>query len=89
MTVTVQLPRQVEDALRSVHRDIEAHSRESLLVAFYRQRLLTHHQLAEALGLDRFETDAVLNKHHVTDDLPSLDELRQQMELSRTLQSGR
>jgi len=36
--------------------DQSASSREAALVELYRQAKITHHQLATALGLERFET---------------------------------
>ncbi len=33
---------------------------EAYLVDLYRQERITHHQLAEALGLTRYETDGIL-----------------------------
>jgi len=43
------------------------------LVDLYRQHKITHRQLGEALGLDRFDTDVLLKHHGVELEL-SLDE---------------
>ena len=48
-----------------------------MFVEFYRQAKLTRHQLSQALGLGRLETDAILKKHNVTEDLPSPEELEE------------
>jgi hypothetical protein len=71
MTVTFQLPPEIEEALRSQFADIDQAAKEALLVELYRQDKLTHNELALALVLDRFEVDALLRKHHVTEDLPT------------------
>jgi hypothetical protein len=45
------------------------------LVELYCQDRITHHQLAEALGLSRFETDGFLKRHKISPG-PTLEELR-------------
>lgn len=52
--------------------------REAFLVNLYREDHLTHHQLSEALGLSRLETDGVLKRHRVSSG-PTLDELRDEI----------
>ena len=43
-----------------------------MLIELYRQEKLTPRQLGRSLlGLDRFETEVVLRKHHVTEDFPT------------------
>ena len=43
----------------------------------YRQDLITHHQLAQALGMSRYETDGVLKRHQVS-MLVTAEEMRAQ-----------
>ncbi len=74
MAVTVQLPPDVEQKLRAQNPDLESEAKEAVLVELYRQDKLTHHELCQTLDLDRFETDAVLKKHNVTEDLPTEEE---------------
>ena len=74
MAVTIQLPADIEQGLRRELGDLDREAKEAMLVELYRQDKLTHRQLAEAFGLDRFETDALLKKHNVTEDLPTLEE---------------
>ena len=74
MAVTIQLPTEIESDLRRELGDLDQAAKEAMLVELYRQDKLTHYQLSLALGLDRFETEAVLKKHNVTEDLPSDDE---------------
>lgn len=40
-------------------------TKESLLVELYRQHKLTLHQVGKALGLSRYQVDAVLKRHGV------------------------
>jgi hypothetical protein len=66
--------------LRQQLSDLDQAAKEACLVEFYRQRQLTHAQLASALGLDRYSTDGVLKRHGVSYDV-SLDELARQVEV--------
>lgn len=74
MTVSFQLPADLERELRGEFRDLEGEAKEALLVSLYRQGKLSHLALSKALGLDRFETEDVLRKHNVTEDLGTVDE---------------
>lgn len=59
--------------------DLDEAAKQAALVELYRQRTLTHHELGTALGLDRFETEALLKKHNVTEDLITTEELAEQI----------
>jgi predicted HTH domain antitoxin len=85
MAVIVELPSEVELRLRADTPDLESEAKEAMLVELYRQDKLSHYELSLALGLDRFETDAVLKKHNVTEDLPTLDELEEDLQVLRQL----
>jgi Uncharacterised protein family (UPF0175) len=75
MAVTFELPREVEQRLRAETPDLDAEAKQSLLVELYRQEKLTRRELSLALGIDRFETDAVLKAHRVAVDLPTASEV--------------
>ncbi|MEX2120144.1 MAG: UPF0175 family protein [Pirellulales bacterium] len=79
MTISFQLPDAIEMHLRQEVADLDAAAKEAALVELYRQHKLSHHQLATALGLDRFETEALLKQHHVTEDLVTPAEFSQQL----------
>ncbi len=83
MTVSFELPREVEQRLRAQTPNLEAEAKEAMLVELYRQDRLSHHELAQALGLDRFQTDGVLKKHRVTEDLPTPQELAKDLQRLR------
>lgn len=78
MTIRFELPAEVEQLLRREFRDLDQAAKEAALVELYRQAKLTHHQLSQALALSRFETDALLKRHHVTEDLLSVEEFNRQ-----------
>jgi len=75
MALTIQLPAEVERNLRSTLGNLDQAGKEAMLIELFRQRKLNHYELSQALGLDRFETDDLLHKHNVTEDLPTLQDL--------------
>lgn len=79
MAITIDLPRPIEEKLSSDLGDLASAAKEAILVELYRQGKLTHHELSEALGLSRFEADAVLKRHSVTEDLLTPEELAEQI----------
>jgi predicted HTH domain antitoxin len=85
MAVTIELPSDVEQRLRAENPDLDAEAKAALLIELYRQEKLTHYELAQALGLDRFETDNLLKKHKVGIDLPTREELEQDLRHLRQL----
>lgn len=75
MTLTVELPAALEEHLRNQLPNLPTQAIEAMLVEFYRQDQLSRYQLGQALQLTRFETDALLKRHNVTEDLPTAEEL--------------
>jgi predicted HTH domain antitoxin len=74
MSISFQLPLELERDLRQKVADLDSEAKEALLVDLYRRGKLTHLALSEALGMDRFETEDVLHKHNVTEDLGTVDD---------------
>lgn len=85
MVVTIQLPADVEQRLRAECADLDSEAKETMLVGLYRQEKLSRYELSLALGLTRFETDALLKKHRVTEDLPTPEELEEDLRRAREL----
>jgi predicted HTH domain antitoxin len=85
MAVTIQLPADVEERLRAESSDLDAEAKEAMLIELYRQDKLSHFELAQTLGLDRFETDGVLKKHNVTVDLPTDIEIERGLQRLREI----
>jgi hypothetical protein len=85
MAITFELPALIEQQLRGEWADLDAVAKEAALVELYRQAKLTHHQLATALGLDRFAADELLTRHQVTEDLVSAEALGSQIAILRKL----
>ncbi|RIK79593.1 MAG: hypothetical protein DCC68_12685 [Planctomycetota bacterium] len=85
MSVTVELPPDLEQRLRGETPDLESCAKEAMLVELYRKEKLTRCELGHALGLDRFETDALLKRHQVAIDLPTSDEIEEDLRYLRKL----
>ena len=82
-TITFELPDDIGKHLAAIVADIDEAAKEAAVVELYRQGQLSHGALAECLGLSRFEADAVLVRHHVTEDLPTVDDFRDQVRALR------
>jgi hypothetical protein len=67
MAVTFQLPPDVEKRLRAESLDLDAEAREASALELFRRGKLSHFELSQILGLDRFQTDAYLIQHKVYD----------------------
>jgi predicted HTH domain antitoxin len=67
ISVAVNLPPEIEDRLRAESGDLSSAVRESFAINLFRRGILTHHALGQVLGLDRFETDALLKRNDVTE----------------------
>jgi hypothetical protein len=78
MSVTFQLPISIEEQLRGQLADLDEVVKEAAMVELYRLGMLTHHELATALGLERFEADALLKRHHVAEDLITSEEFAEE-----------
>jgi hypothetical protein len=75
MTISFDIPPEIEAALKSMGRDPSQLLREAALVELYRQGHLTHYQLAQALGLTKLETDSRLKALGVYEGTLDSDDL--------------
>ena len=85
MAVIVELPDEVEQRLRAVSPNLDREAKVALLVEMYRQEKLSRHELAIALSINRMETDALLKLHNVTEDLPSLEDMEDDLRQARRM----
>jgi hypothetical protein len=83
MTVSFQLPEELERHLRRELGDLDRAAKEAALIELYRQKKVTHHELATALGLSRFGTDDLLKRYGVNYEIP-LDEILRESASLRT-----
>ena len=79
MAAGSQMPDDIGSSLRHELRDSDDAAKETALVELYRQQKLSHVTLARFLGLSRFETDALLKRHNVTEDLMTVADLREEL----------
>lgn len=77
MIISFEIPRYIESQIRAGDDDYSGKAREAFLVELYRRRKITHHQLGQALELTDYETDGLLKRYGVGDDL-SLEEFERQ-----------
>jgi hypothetical protein len=61
----VDLPAEVEGRLRADDPGLSAAAREGFALELFRRGELSHFALGQALGLDRVETDALLQRHGI------------------------
>jgi hypothetical protein len=79
MSISFELPPDIEEQLRRELGDLDQVAKEAVLVEMYRQGRLSHGKLAACLQLSRYEIDGVLKKHHVTEDLMTEQEFAEQV----------
>ena len=75
MAITFQLPAGVEQRLRAQSPDLDAEAREASSLELFRRGKLSHFELSQVLGLDRFETNAYLKRHNVFDGSLTMEDL--------------
>ena len=85
MAISISLPQPLEDSLRAQIVNFDATAKEAALVELYRLGNLSHGQFAEGLGVSRDEANGVLKRHHVTDDLITLEEFDKQLATAQRL----
>ncbi len=85
MSISFELPSGIEQRLRLELGDLNQAVKQAALVELYRQRALTHHELAVAVGVIRLETEAILKLHNVVDDGATSEELNEQISMLRKL----
>lgn len=88
MVITIPISEELERELRAKTPNLDATAKEAILVALYRQGQLTHKQFSVSLGIDRWQAEAVLKQHNVTEDLPTIEEIREEIRLSQKLRRG-
>ena len=82
-TISFDLPDSVERHLATLSDNVDAAAKEAAVVEPYRQGQLSHGALAECLGISRTDVDALLQRHVVTEDLPTVTEFHEQLEAIR------
>ena len=82
LTVKLELPESVEKIALEESHNLDSEVRDAYVLELFRQGRLTHFELSQALGLDRFETDAYLKRHNVYEGSLTLEDLEEQRKIS-------
>lgn len=82
MSISFEIPPELERQLNSTNPELSRKAREAFFVELYRDRRISHRQLAELLDLERYETDGLLKRYGLGLDV-STDEIRAEAALLR------
>ncbi len=75
LNVTLNLPAELEEKLRREIPNLDTDVKEAYALELFRREKLSHYELSEVLGLDRFETDAWLKRHNVFEGSLTMSDL--------------
>ncbi len=70
MTISFELPQELEQQIRTSGTDPQREARELYLVELYRQDRISHAQLRDALGVSFHEAEKLIRGHGAGHDLP-------------------
>jgi predicted HTH domain antitoxin len=82
MEITVKLPDDLAE-----HKNPGREALEALVVEGYRSGALSHYQASQLLGLSRFAFDGFLKERSIYEHAYSVDDLKQDEETFRKLES--
>ena len=68
MTITFEIPQNIEQRVHTEGADLNREAKEAYLVELYRQDRITHDDLSEALGLGFHQTQQLIKEHGAGDD---------------------
>lgn len=81
LTVTVDLPREVEEKARAGGVQFDAPVREAVALELYRKEMIGLLELSRMLGLDRFETTELLQRHRIYVGAITMEDLEEQQRI--------
>jgi predicted HTH domain antitoxin len=84
MQITVELPDDLAQQMIPAGQNPARAVLENMAVEAFRSHRLTEHQLAQALGMDRYQLDGFLKQRGVWLDY-TMDDLHQELEAQRKL----
>jgi predicted HTH domain antitoxin len=73
MTISFQIPQNIEQHLHTEGADPNREAKEAYLIDLYRQERITHDDLSEALGLGFHQTQQLIKEHGAGDDFTLAD----------------
>jgi len=75
MAVTFQFPDEVEQRLRAQTPNLDAELKEAAALELFRQGKVSHYELSQVLGLDKYETNTYLKRHNVYEGSLTMEDL--------------
>jgi predicted HTH domain antitoxin len=81
--VSLDLPIALEQKLRAETCNLDGDVKEAYALELFRRGKISHFELSQILGFDRFETDAYLKQHRVIEGSLTMEDLNEQ---GRTLE---
>jgi predicted HTH domain antitoxin len=75
MPITLHLPLEMEAELRKENPDLDREAREAIALDLFRREKITHFELGQMLGLNRWETNEFLVDRREFAQSPTLEDL--------------
>lgn len=75
--VSIKLPPELDERIRRSVADLGADAAETYLLELYRRGVLDHVELSTALGLDRFQTSALLHERKIYEGSLTMEDMEQ------------
>ena len=86
----LDLPPDLEEKLRRETSNLDLDVKEAYALELFRRGRLSHYELSRVLGIDRFETDAYLQRHNVFEGSLGMADLEADRQtLDRVMGKGR
>ena len=70
MTISFEIPQDIEEQIRTNGTDLDREARETYLVELYRQDRISHAQFRDALGVSFHEAEKLIKEHGAGHDIP-------------------
>jgi predicted HTH domain antitoxin len=75
LSITIELPGDLEEKLRRESKDLQADVREAFALELFRKGRISHAELSRVLDRDRFATDGWLKRHNVFEGSPTREDI--------------
>ncbi len=70
MTISFEIPQDIEEQIRTNGTDLDREARETYVVELYRQDRISHAQLRDALGVSFHEAEKLIKEHGAGHHIP-------------------
>jgi len=76
MTLTFDVPADLEEVVRAAHPDLDNFVREILGIQMFREEVFSHYWLRRFLDIYRDQADALLKKYRVTEQMLTSEDIQ-------------